>query len=171
LRLLASALLTAVALSLAAASAQVSPEAAPARDASARLGDLVIEQPWSRATPAGSRVASGYLRIINSGQNPDRLLGGRTPRAGRVEIHRMEMQGEIMTMRPVAGGLEIRPGDSLTLEPGGFHLMLADLATPLSEGETIPVTLRFEKAGEATLDFVVRGVGARAAGGHTHNRQ
>jgi len=171
LRLLASTFSAIAVLSLTAASAQVLPSAAPTRDASARLGDLVIEQPWSRATPAGAKVASGYLRIINSGRDPDRLLGGATPRAGRVEIHRMEMQGEVMTMRPVAGGLEIRPGESLALEPGGLHLMLVDLATPLSEGETVPVTLRFEKAGEATLDFIVRGVGARAVDGHTRNPQ
>ncbi|MFW5834833.1 MAG: copper chaperone PCu(A)C, partial [Pseudomonadota bacterium] len=127
-----------------------------------RVGDLLIERPWSRATPAGARVAGGYMVITNAGQEPDRLVGGIAPFAGRIEIHEMAMEGGVMRMRPLAEGLEIPAGGSVTLEPGGYHVMFMDLQEPLVEGEDRTATLEFRKAGTVDLDFAVAPMGARA---------
>ena len=89
--------------------------------------------------------------------------------AGKVEIHEMAMNNGVMTMRPLDKGLEIAPGKTVKLAPGGYHLMLMDLKGPLKQGEKVPVTLQFEKAGKATVSLDVQGVGAQmpAGGGHS----
>ena len=134
-----------------------------------KVGDLVIEQPWSRATPAGAKVGAGYLAIKNTGQAPDRLVGGSTSAAGKVELHQMAMKDDVATMRPVAGGLPIEPGKTVTLTPGGYHLMFVDLKSPLKQGEKLTATLEFEKAGKVTVSLDVEGVGAQgpSSGGKT----
>ncbi|MEW6124641.1 MAG: DUF1775 domain-containing protein [Pseudomonadota bacterium] len=140
--------------------------------AGAQVGNLVVTAPWSRATPGGAKVAGGYLTVTNSGTTPDRLTGGTFAAAGRVEIHEMAMKDGVMTMRPLADGLEIPPGGSVTFAPGGYHLMFMDLKQPLKEGETVKGTLTFQKAGTADVTFDVRSIGAGAAssapagGGH-----
>ena len=125
-----------------------------------KVGDLVIDHPWSRATPAGAKVGAGYLAIKNTGQAPDRLVGGSTSAAGKVEIHQMAMKDNVATMRPVAGGLPIEPGKTVTLAPGGYHLMFVDLKSPLKQGEKLTATLEFEKAGKVDVTFEVQAVGA-----------
>jgi copper(I)-binding protein len=144
--------------------------AAPAGAQETKAGDLVITQPWSRATPAGAKVAGGYLTIENKGSAPDRLVTGAGDVAGRVEIHEMAMNIGVMTMRPLDKGLTIEPGKTVKLAPGGYHLMLMDLKNPLKQGEKVPLTLEFEKAGKVTLSLDVQGVGAQApidhSGGH-----
>src|SRR5581483_1666708 len=75
----------------------------------ATTGHIVVEQPWTRATPKGADIAAGYFTVANAGSEPDRLVGASSPRAGRVEMHEMTMEGGIMKMRPVAGGIEIKP--------------------------------------------------------------
>jgi copper(I)-binding protein len=132
-----------------------------------KAGSLVIEAPWSRATPGGAKVAGGYLRVVNTGAEPDRLVGGTAAVAGKLEIHEMSMHGDVMRMRHLENGLEVKPGESVELKPGGFHLMFTDLKRPLKEGETIRGTLVFEKAGTVAVEYAVRSVGARA-GGHEH---
>src|SRR3954447_3318539 len=82
-------------------------------------GTLKIEAPWVRATPAGAKVAGGYMTIMNSGAEPDRLIGGTLPQAGRFEVHEMKMDGAMMQMRPLPGGLEIGPGQKVELKPSG----------------------------------------------------
>lgn len=133
-------------------------------------GMLAIEQPWSRATPAGAKVGGGYLRIINNGKEPDRLIGGSFPNASRVEIHEMAMEGDIMRMKQVVGGLEIKPGATVELKPGAGHLMFMDLKEPLKEGQTMKGTLVFEKAGTVNVEYTVRGMSgaAPAAAEHKH---
>ncbi|WP_291842353.1 copper chaperone PCu(A)C [Bradyrhizobium sp.] len=135
-----------------------------------RAGDLVITQAWSRATPAGAKVAGGYLTIENKGKSPDRLVGGSGDSAGKVEIHEMAMNNGVMTMRSLDKGLAIEPGKTVKLAPGGYHLMLMDLKKPLKQGDKTPVTLEFEKAGKVSLSLDVQGVGAQAPaaqpGGH-----
>jgi copper(I)-binding protein len=121
-----------------------------------RVGSLRIEQPWARATPTGAKVAGGYLRVTNEGTTPDRLVGGTFPLAGRVEIHEMSMVDGIMRMRPLDPGLEIGPGQSVELKPGGYHVMLLDVKKVLAVGDTIEVTLTFEKAGEVQATAEVR---------------
>jgi periplasmic copper chaperone A len=129
-----------------------------------RAGSVVIEQPWIRATPAGAKVAGGYMTIVNSGSEPDRLIGGSLPRSGRFQIHDMKMDGGQMTMREI-GGLEIKPGEKLELRPGGYHIMFSDLNGPLNQGETVKGQLRFEKAGTVEIQYKVEAVGA-GQGGH-----
>ena len=132
-----------------------------------KAGDLVITQAWSRATPAGAKVAGGYLTIENKGAAPDRLVSGSGDFAGKVEIHEMAMNNGVMTMRPLDKGLAIEPGKTVKLAPGGYHLMLMDLKNPLKQGEKVPLTLEFEKAGKVALSLDVQGVGAQApSGGH-----
>lgn len=134
-----------------------------------KAGDLVITQAWSRATPSGAKVAGGYLTIENKGSAPDRLVGGAGDVAGKVEIHEMAMNNGVMTMRPLDKGLAIEPGKTVKLAPGGYHMMLMDLKQPLKQGDKVPVTLEFEKAGKVALSLDVQGVGAQAPGGGDHS--
>src|SRR5579863_6093322 len=89
----------------------------------AKIGNLVITQAWSRATPGGAKVGGGYLTITNQGPTPDRLIGGSSEVAAKVQVHEMSMNNGVMTMRPVEQGLVIEPGKTVKLSPGGFHLM------------------------------------------------
>ena len=140
----------------------------PARAEEVKAGDLVITQGWSRATPGGAKVGGGYLTIENKGAAPDRLIGGSVDIAGKVEVHEMAVNNGVMTMRPLDKGLAIEPGKTVKLAPGGYHLMMFDLKSPLRQGDKLPVTLQFEKAGKVTVSLDVRGVGAQApAGGST----
>ena len=132
-----------------------------------KAGDLVIMQPWSRATPGGAKIAGGYLTIENKGTAPDRLTAASGDIAGKVEIHEMAMNNGVMTMRPLEKGLEIEPGKTVKLAPGGYHLMLMELKNPLKQGEKVPLELQFEKAGKVAVSLDVQGVGAQApSGGH-----
>jgi copper(I)-binding protein len=119
------------------------------------FGELKITHPWSRPTPPSAPTAVGYLTIVNRGTSPDRLIGGSTPAAGKLEIHRMSMAGGVMSMRPVVGGLVIPPGGSVSLAPDGYHLMLIGPKRPFRPGEHIPVALTFEHAGTVKLDLDV----------------
>jgi hypothetical protein len=139
--------------------------AAPACAQEVKAGDLVITQAWARATPKGAKIGGGYLTIENKGSAPDRLIGGSTDAAAKLEVHEMSMKGGVMTMRPLDKGLAIDPGKTVKLAPGGYHLMLMDLKNPLKQGETVPITLKFEKAGEVKVSLSVQGIGAQAPGG------
>lgn len=137
---------------------------AQAQDApSYKAGALQITQPWSRATPKGAQVAGAYFKITNTGTTPDRLLGGSTPVAGRFEVHEMSMDNGVMKMRPVQGGLEIKPGESVELKPGAYHVMMLDLKQPLNKGDHVKATLNFEKAGSVDIEYSVVGVGETPA--------
>ena len=142
---------------------------APAHAEDVTAGNLVISQPWSRATPGGAKVAGGYLTIENKGAAPDRLTGGASEIAGRVEVHEMATANGVMTMRPLESGLTVAPGQTVKLAPGGYHLMLMELKNPLRQGEKVPLELQFEKAGKVAVSLDVQGVGAQgpAAAGHS----
>jgi copper(I)-binding protein len=127
---------------------------------------IEIENPWSRATAPGAKVAAGYVVLRNNGPSPDRLLGATTPAARKVETHVTVRDGDIMRMREVKG-YEIPAGGTFELKPGGAHLMFVDVRQPFREGESIPVTLRFERAGEKKVEFRV-GRGAVPADTHKH---
>src|SRR5207244_11380241 len=99
------------------------------------------------------------------GSTPDRLIGGAADVAVKVEMHEMSMKNGVMTMRPLDKGLTIEPGKTVKLAPGGYHLMMMDLKGPLKQGDKVPVTLEFEKAGKVTLSLDVQGVGAQAPEG------
>ena len=134
-----------------------------------KAGDLVITQVWSRATPGGAKIAGGYLTIENKGAAPDRLTAAFGDIAGKVEIHEMAMNNGVMTMRPLEKGLEIGPGKTVKLAPGGYHLMLMELKSPLKQGEKVPLELRFEKAGKVAVSLDVQGVGAQGPAGAGHS--
>jgi periplasmic copper chaperone A len=133
-----------------------------------KANSIVIEQPWMRATPAGAKVAGAYMTITNTGSEPDRLIGGVLPQAGRFEIHEMKMDGNVMQMREVQGGLEIKPGQKIALSPSGYHVMLMDLREPFKQGDILKGQLRFEKAGAVDIEYRVEGVGAQGPQQHSH---
>jgi copper(I)-binding protein len=132
-----------------------------ARAEDVKVGDLVITEAWSRATPGGAKTGGGYLTIENKGAASDRLIGGSADVAGKIEVHEMAMNNGVMTMRPLDKGLTIEPGKTVKLAPGGYHLMMSDLKSPLKRGDKLPVTLEFEKAGKVTVSLDVQGVGAQ----------
>jgi copper(I)-binding protein len=128
-------------------------------------GPIEVTQAWSRATPGGAPVGAGYLALTNRGAEADRLIGGSTEIAGRIEVHEMSMDNGVMKMRELAGGLEVKPGQTVALKPGGHHLMLMGLKRGLKEGERFKVQLEFAKSGKTEVEFVVQGMGASAAPG------
>jgi periplasmic copper chaperone A len=134
---------------------------ATARAEDVKAGDLVITQGWSRATPGGAKIGGGFVTIENKGSAPEKLIGASADVAGKVEVHEMAMSSGVMKMRPVEGGLTIEPGKTVKLAPGGYHLMMMDLKNPLKEGEKLPLTLQFEKAGKVAVTLDVQGVGAK----------
>jgi copper(I)-binding protein len=139
--------------------------AAPAGAAEVKAGDLVITQAWSRATPNGAKIGSGYFTVENKGTAADRLIGVSADIAGKVEVHEMATKDGVMTMRPLGKGLTIDPGKTIKLAPGGNHLMMFDLKAPLKQGDALPVTLEFEKAGKVKISLDVQGIGAQAPAG------
>lgn len=143
--------------------------AAPARGDEIRAGDLVISQAWSRATPGGAKVGGGYLTIENKGTAPDRLISGSADVAAKVQVHEMSMNNGVMTMRPLEAGVVIEPGKMIKLAPGGFHLMLLDLKSPLKQGDKLPITLEFEKAGKVSIVLDVQGIGAMGPAASDHS--
>jgi periplasmic copper chaperone A len=131
-----------------------------------KVGALVITAPWARATPKGAPVGGGYLTITNNGTEPDRLVGGSFAAAGgHTEVHEMKMDGGVMRMRPLSAGLEIKPGQTVELKPGSFHLMFMGLKQQLKAGETVKGTLEFAKAGKVEVSYPVRAMGASGSGG------
>ena len=104
-----------------------------------RLGSLEIGQPWARATASTAPTGGGFLTITNKGTTADRLIAVRTPVAEQAEIHEMKMDGNVMRMRALDGGLEIPAGATVTLAPGGFHLMLMGLKAPLVRDTRVPL--------------------------------
>lgn len=125
-----------------------------------KLGALEIGQPWARATAPTAPTGGGFLTITNKGTTADRLVSASSPAAEKVQIHEMKMDGNIMRMREVEHGLEIPPGATVTLAPGGFHLMMMGLKGPLKQGARVPLTLTFEKAGRIDVELAVEGMGA-----------
>jgi periplasmic copper chaperone A len=143
---------------------------APASAEDVKAGDLVISQAWTRATPNGAKIGGGYLTIENKGTAPDRLIGGIGDVAGKIEVHEMSMDNGVMKMRALDKGLTIEPGKTVKLAPGGYHLMMFDLKQQLKQGDKVPVTLEFEKAGKVTVSLDVQSVGAQApSGGDDHS--
>ena len=127
---------------------------------------VAIEHPWSRATAPGVKIAAGYLTVVNKSGAADRLVSASSPAAARVETHVTVKDGDIFRMREVKG-YEIPANGRFELKPGGAHLMLVDIKQPLKEGERVPLTLRFEKAGEVKVELAVE-KGASAPTGHGH---
>lgn len=129
-------------------------------------GALRITAPWTRAMGAGG-TGVGYMAIRNTGGAPDRLVAARSPAARVVELHTHIRDGDVMRMRPVQA-IDLPAGQEVRLAPGGLHLMLIQLAAPLRQGERVPVTLVFERAGEVEVQLAVEAAGARGPGAAPH---
>lgn len=150
----------------------------PANAADFQKGDIKIVQPWSRATPGGAKVAGGFMTLTNTGKTADRLIGGSAVVTGVFEVHEMSMTDGIMRMRMLRNGLEIKPGETVVLKPGSFHVMFMELKQPLARGDKIKGTLVFEKAGTVEIEYEVAALGAQTpdgaakpagnSGGHKH---
>ena len=132
-----------------------------------RSGDVVILNPWSRATPQGAKVGAGYLVIENRGTRPDRLLGGSVEDAARFEIHDVVVENGVMKMRELKD-IELPPGGSIEAKPGGRHIMFVGLVHPLAAGEKARGALQFEHAGRVEVEFEVVAMGAPPPGGRAH---
>ena len=130
-----------------------------------KLGDLTVTSPWTRATPGGAKIAGGYLKITNNGTASDRFVGAKSEEADHLELHEMSMSDGVMKMRPLPDGLEIKPGETVELKSGGYHLMFMDIKLPFKQGDMIKATLQFEKAGSLEVKYSVRGLGATTGGG------
>jgi periplasmic copper chaperone A len=136
--------------------------------ASPALAQVSIDQPWMRATAPGAKVAGGFMTVSNKGAAPDRLLGAASPVAERVELHVHVHEGGVMKMQQVPA-FDIPANGKFVLKPGGAHLMFVDIKRQIKKGETIPVTLKFEKAGEVKAEYAVGGLGAMGPGGAGHS--
>jgi hypothetical protein len=118
-------------------------------------GNIEVRHPWTRATPPGAEVAAGYLEIRNTGRELDRVIGASTPAAERVEMHVTASEKGVMKMREVTS-FEAPARKRLTLRPGGTHLMIVGLRKPFVKGQRIPLTLRFERAGDVRVELEVQ---------------
>jgi copper(I)-binding protein len=143
-------------------------QGAMAGSATFKLGDLSVTSPWTRATPGGAKIAGGYLKITNNGAAADRFVGAKSDVTDHVEIHEMSMNDGVMKMRPLPNGLEIKPGETVELKSGGYHLMFMDLKQPLKQGDTLKATLQFEKAGSLNVNFNVNALGAASGNAPQH---
>lgn len=132
-------------------------------------GDLEITGGFSRATLPNAPVGGGFMTIENKGHEDDRLVSASSSVAGHMEVHEMAMEGDVMRMRELADGLPIPAGQTVELKPGGFHIMFMELKEPLVEGETVTVTLTFEKAGEVEVTLTVGKMNARGHGSMDHS--
>ena len=113
--------------------------------------DLTIEGYWVKAMLPGQPVAGGFLKLTNKGAMDDKLISVSSPKSGRIELHEMAMKGDVMEMRAIEGGIAIAAGATVELAPGGLHVMLFDVTETFKDGDMIPVTLTFEKAGIVEL--------------------
>ncbi|WP_424137712.1 copper chaperone PCu(A)C [Roseomonas chloroacetimidivorans] len=133
-----------------------------------RSGDIVINHPFTRAVRSGAPTAAAYMTLRNTGAAAERLVSAHSPLARAVEFHQTSTQGGVSRMRPLEGGLVLAPGDIVRLEPGGIHAMLVGPSEVFSRGGTVPMTLRFERAGEVTVELAVEAPGARATSHEGH---
>ncbi len=117
-----------------------------------------VSNAWSRATPGGASTGAVYLTLASPGG--DTLTGISSPAAQAGSVHEMTMDGAVMRMRAVAGGLPLPPGQPVTLQPGGYHIMLEGLKAPLKQGQTILLHLTFAKSAPVDVTATVAAIGA-----------
>jgi copper(I)-binding protein len=134
----------------------------PVQAADYDIGSIHITAPWARATPRGASSGAAYVTIANKGTVPDRVTCVSSDVSVACQIHTMTMDNGVMKMRPVEGGLEIKPGETVTLKPSGSHVMFMHLKHPLEQGKMVEATLQFDKAGTVKIDFPISAIGAAA---------
>jgi copper(I)-binding protein len=128
------------------------------------LGKIKISQVWTRVPPSGSKVAGGFMTITNIGAEADTLVGGSALISHRFEVHEMAVVDGVMRMRELTPGLVIKPGETITLKPGSYHVMFMDLAAPIETGKPFKGTLVFEKAGNIEVEYKIEPFGTRVPG-------
>ena len=128
----------------------------------AKVGSVQIENAYMRATVPGQMAAGGFMKIENKGA-ADQLLSASSPAAGEVQLHEMAMDGNVMKMRQVKD-IAVPAGGAVELKPGGLHLMFMNIKTPLLAGQTVPVKLKFAKAGEVEVKIPVNAMGQHGEG-------
>lgn len=124
-----------------------------------KLGGLTIDHPWARETAKGQVVGGGFMTITNKGPADDRLIAATSPAAAEVQLHSMTMTGGVMQMRQIRDGIAIPRGETVTLQPGGLHVMFMGLKQPLARGTKLPVTLRFARSGAVKVSFAIEAAG------------
>jgi len=129
---------------------------------------IMVEESWARATAGPAKAGAAYFTVANMGEETDRLVAVKSELAKRTEIHNHLMEDGVMKMRHV-DAVEVAPGTPTVLQPGGLHIMFMGLHKPFVKGETLPMTLVFEKAGEIDIEFVVQGVGAKSIQHNGHD--
>lgn len=142
--------------------------ALPASAQDQKAGTVTILDAWARPTAPQAPNGAVYLTMKNNGGLADRLLGAETARARKVELHTTKNENGVMQMRPLEQGVALPAGAEAAMKPGGDHVMLLGLTQPLAEGETLPLTLKFERAGNVNVDVAVRGGRPAAAPSHGH---
>lgn len=139
----------------------------PAFAADYRAGAIRIDHPWARPTVSGQSAGGGFLTLDNSKGGADRLIAASSPAAERVELHSMAMEGDVMRMREI-DAIDLPAGQTVALQPGGLHFMLMGLKKPLALGSRVPLTLRFEKAGEVRIEVSIENPPVAAPAGQEH---
>ncbi len=130
--------------------------------AGARAGDIEVGQAYARASATpGARTASLYLTLTNRGFSPDRLVAVATEAAQMAHVHETQNTDGVMKMR-MADGIDLAPGASVALKPGGLHIMLMGLRAPLKKGETLELRLTFETSDEMKITVPIGGVAANS---------
>ena len=133
----------------------VSGVAAEASDAPATIA---VSEAWVRASLGQSPTTAAYLKIENRGTVEDRLVSISTPVAAMAHLHESVSKNGIMQMQAV-NSMVIKPGQTITFAPGGLHIMVMNLNSTLKSGQVVPLTVRFEQAGEIKIDAAVKGIG------------
>lgn len=137
----------------------------------AKPSSIKVEAPWARPTPGRAKNGAAFMTLVNTGETADSLVSATSDVSDRTEVHAHIMDGGVMRMRKV-DGVEIAPGSPTVLKPGGLHVMFLGLKKPLKMGETVAVTLTFEKAGKVDVRIPVGNAptGATQGGqGHGHH--
>jgi copper(I)-binding protein len=116
----------------------------------AHAADVTVTNAWMRASVQGQATSGAYMTL--TAREPLVLTGASTPVAGVAEVHQMRMEGDVMHMAPVEGGLKLVPGTPVELKPGGYHIMLMSLKTQLRPQTTVPLTLHFRNAAGQVSD-------------------
>jgi copper(I)-binding protein len=124
-----------------------------------KVGDLEIVHPWARAQLKGSDVADGFMKIVNHGSTPDKLLAITVDFAKTAQIHDMKMDGSTMKMVELKDGLDIPAGATVQLKPKAMHIMFVGLKEELMPDEMVPGELTFEKAGKVKVEFMIEPAG------------
>ena len=136
--------------------------------AAAHAGDIAVDDPFARASAGPAKVGAAFMTLKNSGAEADALVAAESPVAAHAELHTHIMDGDVMRMRQVAA-IDVAPGETVSLQPGGLHIMLIDLKEPLKQGETFPLTLTFAKAGKVAVRVPVKSPAEPAPmPGHQH---